>query len=218
MGGKYNLQHAQNANMLKTLVFLPVLISINTQTSRNMGLINNVIISTQERVQLVVPFTHQIEDLEENSKPIMKSSACGPSALTMSFNYLGENNKLDDVINKLPTDVYIKGDKFYNLPKGAEIFGKKSVEIDQTPKAIFSALENGHPVILNVQNYDGITGHALVVTGMRGFDGEHAKYLIVHDPYVGPYRSFEYINDSTLTQPEGYSLPIGILKPFYITN
>jgi hypothetical protein len=167
-------------------------------------------------VQLEVPFVHQYDDLPDSAKPIIVKSACGPAALTMSFQSIGVETDLMTVINKLPTSVYIKGVQFYDLPSGAKVYDKKSQVLEPTPAAIYQALRAGHPVIMNVQNYNGILGHALVVTGIRGFDGEKAASLIIHDPYVGPNREFFYQSSKTLRQPEGFTNYIGHVKPFYL--
>ena len=84
-------------------------------------------------------------------------------------------------------------------------------------KAYYDTLKKGYPIILNVQNYNGIIGHALLVTGIREFDGENAKSLIIHDPYVGPNKEFTFEGTFRLKQPKGYINYIGTLKPFYIT-
>jgi hypothetical protein len=176
------------------------------------------IINDDKNVALNVPFIHQIENLPEDKKTLIGTTACGPASLTMAFNYLGLNISLWDVIDKLPDTVYVKGRQFYNLPSGAELFDLKTVSFKNSPKNIYEALKNGHPVILNIQNYDGITGHAVVVTGIKGFDGEKAEGLIVNDPYGGSDREFKYLSDSSLEQPEGYINYIGILDPFYVVS
>ncbi len=177
---------------------------------------NNFLENTTENVVLSVPFVHQIDDLPEDKKAEIRTTACGPAALTMIFNYMGMDVSLYEVIEKLPTEVYVRGRMFYRLDKGPKEFELAGVQFKNSPKAIFEQLKAEKPVVLNIQNYDGITGHAVVVVGMKGFDGENARSLIVHDPWVGPYREFEYINANTLKQPEGYNLPIGILDPFVI--
>lgn len=166
---------------------------------------------------LEVPFVHQIDALPEDQKANIRGTACGPAAITMALKYLGYEIDLMGVIEKLPTTVYVKGARFYNLYAGPELFGKEVHRFKNSPAAIFEALSAGNPVILNIQNYDGITGHAVVVVGMKGFDGEKADTLIIHDPFVGAYREFEYIDNWNLRQPEGYVTPIGILDPFYVT-
>lgn len=174
------------------------------------------LVKTNENIVLEVPFIHQIENLPEEQKAVIRGTACGPASLTMALKYLGVEISLMEVINTLPTSVYIKGDRFYNLPSGAQYFGKESEVIGNKPKDIYSALEAGHPIILNVQNYDGITGHAVIAVGMVGFTGETAEALIVHDPFVGEYRRFEYAGLTSIRQPEGYINPIGNTAPFYV--
>jgi len=177
---------------------------------------NNFQENTTENVVLNVPYVNQKTDLPENKKDEILGSACGPAALTMVFKYLGEDTTLYDVISRLPTDVYIKGKMFYNLPGGAKYFGYKATSFKNTPKNIYDQLKKQNPVIMNVQNYNGITGHAIVVVGIKGYDGQKATSLIVHDPWTEAYKEYQYINANTLKQTEGYVLPIGSLDPFII--
>lgn len=186
---------------------------------------NSIFIKNNEsEILLDVPFVNQKEDLKNTPDEWAGGSACGPSALTMALKFNGEDTTLYEVANTLPTSVYIKGRMFYNLTKGPEYFGYESVEIDINGETlatdIYNTLKSGNPILLNVQNYDGITGHEVVVVGIKGYNAETktAKSLIVHDPFRAPYREFEFINPTTLRQPEGWYLSIGILKPFYITN
>lgn len=178
----------------------------------------NFIIKEEKNVILDAPFIHQVDNLPKDQRALIRGTACGPSAITMVLKHLGSDIELMDVINKLPNSVYVKGDRFYNLTKAAEIFSKKAVSFENSPENIYNVLNSGHPVILNVQNYDGITGHAVVVVGIMGYEDNSAVSLIVHDPFVGAYRKFDYINNHTLRQPEGYVLPIGIMQPFYMVN
>ncbi len=171
---------------------------------------------TQDTVVLNVPYVNQMEDLPEDQKVVYTTTACGPAALTMGLNYLGYDLELIDVIEKLPANVYVRGRYFMKLNDGPLTFGEQAVSFKNDPAEIFKVLNDGYPVVLNVQNYDGFTGHALVAVGMKGFDGENAQSLIVHDPFVCAYREFEYVNDNILRQPEGYLLAIGTLDPFYV--
>lgn len=175
-------------------------------------------ISNSQDIVLDVPYVNQKEDLMNTSDAWAGGSACGPAAITMALQYENEIYSLYDVVNALPTNVYVKGRMFYNLSAGPRQFGYVANEINIDTKEIHDVLQMGKPVLMNVQNYDGITGHEIVVVGMLGFDGETAKSLIVHDPFTHGYREYEYINEHTLRQPEGYILPIGIIKPFYISK
>ena len=177
-----------------------------------------ILASTDETIQLAVPFVHQLDDLNEANMNTAQGTACGPTTLTIVFKYNELDIDLNNVIDSLPSEVYVKGVGFYNLQKGSTYFGMNSVEVEQSPTGIYNALKEGNPVILNIQNYDGLYGHAVVVTGIKGYDGVNAKYLVVHDPFKAPYREFEYINNNTLKQPEGFINPIGTHKPFYITK
>jgi hypothetical protein len=176
------------------------------------------LINTPETIVLNVPFVHQIEDLPNDYKTIIKTTACGPASIAMALDFLGEKESLKDVIDKLPDTVYIKGKKFYNLYDGPKYFGKKSVVIGYTAKEIYEELSKEHPIILNVQNYDGITGHALVIVGIKNYKDEKAESLIVHDPFRAPYREFKFLTENTLQQPEGYQNTIGSLSPFYVID
>lgn len=177
----------------------------------------NFLIKNDSDVLLDVPFVNQIEDLPEEER-YWGNTACGPAALTMALGYLGEDVELLEVVNKLPVSVYRKGDRFYNLYDGPTYFSKETVKMKNDMTEIFGALEAGNPIILNVQNYDGFIGHALVIVGIEGYNGTKANSLIIHDPYVGPYREFELLSSNTLRQPEGYVNTIGILDPFYVKD
>jgi len=174
--------------------------------------------STPQSVVLEVPFVDQIENLPTEKKKEIRNTACGPAAITMALNYMNYNISLWDVIDKLPTTVYIKGKMFYNLPAASNEFDKVSVSIAEDYKSIYETLKDEKPIIMNIQNYDNITGHAVLVVGIKNFNGTTAESLIVHDPYRGPYREFKYYNKRTLVQPEGYLNYIGTLKPFYLVN
>lgn len=204
-----------NSNIFSLLTFL-VLSTKNIAPDKINPSGWNYILKSDSSIILNVPFVHQIDDLTEQEKTIIRSTACGPAALTMLFKFHGKDTNLSEVISKLPNSVYVKGQRFYNLAKGPEYFSMKAAQIEKSPNDIFEILQKGEPIILNVQNYDGITGHALVIVGMLDFDGEKASALIVHDPYVGPYRQFPYESEEVLRQPEGYLNYLGIMNPFYI--
>jgi len=172
------------------------------------------IANTENTVILKVPYTHQIDDLPENKKDEIGTTACGPATIQMILNYFEDNYTLYQVIEKLPASVYVRGSMFYNLYDGPKQFGYDITKVKNNPENIFQTLKKGQPIILNIQNYDAITGHAVVIVGITEFDGQTAKSLIVHDPYVSAYRNFEYINNWQLNQPEGYTNYIGILEPF----
>ncbi|RJR27369.1 hypothetical protein C4561_02340 [candidate division WWE3 bacterium] len=176
------------------------------------------LVNTDTNILLNVPYVHQVDDLPEDKKPQIMASACGPTAINMILKYIGEDIDLYSVIERLPDSVYIKGKMFYNLYEGPGYFGKETKRISKDPQAIYQALKDRNPIILNIQNYNGMIGHAVVIVGIRNFDGKTAESLIVHDPYVGPYREFKYINETTIKQPEGFNNYIGILDPFYVVN
>lgn len=177
---------------------------------------SNILFSGNDRIQLNVPYFSQLTDVSEEIKEKVGKTACGPAVITMALKYNKIDVKLDDVISKLPNSVYVKGKGFYNLFDAPKYFNKESINISQNPKSIYETLKQGFPVILNIQNFDGISGHAVLVTGIKGFDGKNAYSLIVNDPYYGPLREFKYISANTLLQPEGYINAIGPVQPFYI--
>lgn len=202
--------------MLEKLALLPILIASTTNNPSTEVINQGFTIKNESSIQIMVPFNHQVDDLDEANKLAVGGTACGPTTLTMVLRHRGVETNVNEVLDKLPTAVYVKHVGFYELYKGSEYFDKASVQINQNPTAIYEALNQGNPVILNIQNYDGLYGHAVVVTGIRGYTGTSAKSLIVHDPFKGPYREFKYINNDTLQQPEGFYNPIGHKKPFYI--
>jgi hypothetical protein len=204
-----------NPEILSLLTFL-IMSAKNTPLENITASGQIFFLKNDENVVLNVPFVHQVEDLSEEEKPLVRTTACGPASIAMLLQFHGKEVELEEVISKLPTSVYIKGQRFYNLYKGPEYFSFTSTKIEREPESIFNALQKGEPVILNVQNYDGITGHALVIVGMLGYDGEKAESLIVHDPFVGPYREFPYNTNEVLEQPEGYMNYFGNLEPFYV--
>ncbi len=211
----------KTTKMLDTLAYIPfiaTLITAPTALDTTVSETSNFFVKTESEIVLNVHFVHQKEDLVGTEDEWAGGSACGPASLTMVLNDQGKTYDLQTVINAIPTSVYIKGEMFYDLASGPSYFGFNSYEIDINTTQIYETLEKGYPVVLNIQNYDGITGHALVVVGIKGYNGKTAQSLVAHDPFRAPYRVFDYINETTLKQPEGWILPIGIIKPFYITN
>lgn len=222
--------------MLNTLATLPLAISMLTQNKIDIYAKNSVrtkiymekvqeadnsifVKNTNQEIVLNVPFIHQKENLKNTNLEWAGGSACGPAAITMALKFNNENYTLEDVINKLPTNVYVKGGMFYDLIAGPEQFNYKANELDINVEQMYKTLKSGNPILLNIQNYDDITGHEVVVVGIKGYnkDTKTAKSLIVHDPFKAPYREFEFVNNHVLKQPEGYYNPIGIINPFYIT-
>lgn len=204
--------------MLETLALIPLLIATTTNNPIPEGLDAGFTVKNEENVQIIVPFNHQLDDLNDKNTTLVGGTACGPTTLTMLLRHNGMETDLNEVIDILPSNVYVKGVGFYALDKGAELFNMKATQIGFTPTDIYNALYEGNPVIMNIQNYDGLYGHAVVVTGIRGYNGDTAEALIIHDPFDGPYKRFEYINNNMLKQPSGYYNPIGYKKPFYITR
>ncbi len=175
-------------------------------------------VNETDHLELNVPYVHQYYDLPEARQGEIMWSACGPTALTMSFQYHGVDTDLITVIDKLPSSVYVKGVMFYDLYSGAKIYNFEAVKIERNASAIYQTLTEGYPVIINVQNYMGWVGHGMVVTGIKGYNAETgtADSLIIHDPTGGESREFKFLSATTLQQPEGYTNYIGILEPFYL--
>ncbi|MBI2414541.1 C39 family peptidase [candidate division WWE3 bacterium] len=178
---------------------------------------NNLSLKT---IKLSAPYVNQKEDLKDTEYENIGGSACGPAALTMALKNKGLDIELKKVIDELPNSVYVKGAMFYDLTSGPKYFGYKAIQIEPSIQAIYETLQKNEPILLNVQNYDGITGHELLVVGIKNYseDTKTATSLIVHDPFREAYREFPIISKTHLEQPEGYKLAIGTLKPFYIVE
>jgi hypothetical protein len=167
-------------------------------------------------ILLNVPYFHQVRDLTEKNKQIAENTACGPTVAAIMLQNEGMNVNINDVLAIVPNYVYQPGVGFYRMDKFAPYFNKEAVLIDFSHKNIYDALNQGKVVFLNVKNYDGSYGHALAIVGMKGFDGEKAESLIIHDVWVGPYREFKFTSNDTLEQPEGYTNYINKSLLFYI--
>jgi len=210
--------------MIKTLTALSLIASLlvapGAATTENLDnhLDNEFILLTENDVLLKVPFVHQLDDLKNTQYEYAGPSACGPATIAMLLKYHGKTYDLSTVVDRLPSNVYVKGSMFYDLAKGPNEFGYISQELDIDMTQIYKTLASGEPVILNIQNYDGIVGHAVVVVGIRGYNGVSAQSLTVHDPHKGPYREFKVVNNYVLQQPEGFYNPIGVINPFYIQS
>uniref|UniRef100_A0A7C4XNB0 Peptidase C39-like domain-containing protein n=1 Tax=candidate division WWE3 bacterium TaxID=2053526 RepID=A0A7C4XNB0_UNCKA len=196
---------------------------INQDEITKIAAIQNQVVtneSTLETIKLGIPYINQKEALIGTQYEQIGGSACGPATIAMALNYANEKIDLESVITKLPGTVYVKGKMFYDLMSGPKYFGYSAVPIESGVDKIYGVLKSGNPILMNIQNYDGITGHEIVVVGIKNYDraNKTAEALIAHDPFREAYREFKILNDSTLEQPEGYYLPIGILKPFYIVK
>jgi hypothetical protein len=167
-------------------------------------------------ILLNVPYFHQVRDLTEKNKQIAENTACGPTVAAIMLQNDGMNVDVNDVLAIVPNYVYQPRVGFYRMDKFAPYFNKEAVLIDFSHKNIYDALNQGKAVFLNVKNYDGSYGHALAIVGMKGFDGEKAESLIIHDVWVGPYREFKFTSNDTLEQPEGYTNYINKSLLFYI--
>lgn len=152
-------------------------------------------------ITLNVPYYHQIKDLNDYGTRVAANTACGPTALAIMLKNDNVNVDPNDVIAVVPNEVYIPKVGFYRIEKGAKYFNRDVEMIQFSHKNIYEALNKGKPVFLNIFNYEGYYGHAVVIVGMRGFDGEKAESLIVHDVWTGPYKEFKFKTDSTLSEP-----------------
>lgn len=167
-------------------------------------------------ILLRVPFFHQINDLTEENKKYAEGTACGPTAASIMLQNEGIKVDPNDLLAILPTSIYQPKVGFYKMQDFAPYFNKEAVMMEFSHKNIYDTLNMGKPVFLNVKNYDSGYGHAMVIVGMNGFDGEKAESLITHDVWVGPYREFKFITNDTLRQPEGQTNYINKSMLFYI--
>ena len=145
-------------------------------------------------ILLNVPFFHQYDSLSDYNKQLAQKTACGPTAAAIMLQKVG----------------------FYQMDQFAPYFNKEAVMMEYSHKNIYETLNQGKVVFLNVKNYDSGYGHAMVIVGMRGFDGQKAESLITHDVFVGPYREFKFVSYDTLRQPEGQVNYINKSLMFYI--
>lgn len=172
--------------------------------------------SQKLNILLKVPFFHQYNDLSDEMKNYALKTACGPTAASIMLQAEGIKVDPNDVLAVLPTSIYQPKVGFYRMQDFAPYFSKEAVMIEFSHKNIYDALNMGKPVFINVKNYDSGYGHAMVIVGMNGFDGEKADSLIIHDVWVGPYREFKFISYNTLRQPEGQTNYINESMLFYI--
>jgi hypothetical protein len=167
-------------------------------------------------ILLKVPFFHQYNDLNAEMKNYAEKTACGPTAASIMLQADGVKVDPNDLLAILPTSIYQPKVGFYRMQDFAPYFNKEAVMMEYSHKNIFDALNNGKPVFINIKNYDSGYGHAMVIVGMGGYDGEKAESLIVHDVFVGPYREFKFLSNDTLRQPEGQTNYINKSMLFYI--
>jgi len=161
----------------------------------------------EEKLNIIlnVPYYHQIKDLNDFGTEYAGNSACGPTAVSIMLKNEGLNVDPNDVLAIVPNEVYISKVGFYRIEKAPSYFNKNAKMIKFSHKNIYDALNSGKPVFLNIYNYEGYYGHAVVIVGMRGFDGENAESLIVHDVWTGPYKEFKFNTYNTLIEPDsGY--------------
>jgi len=168
-------------------------------------------------IVLNVPYYHQIKDLNKFGTEYAGNSACGPTALAIMLKNEGMNLDPNDVLSVVSNDVYISKVGFYRIEKGPEYFNKEAQMIEFSHKNIYEALNKGKPVFLNIFNYEGYYGHAVVIVGMKGFDGKKADSLIIHDVWTGPYKEFKFNSNNTLMEPgKGFINTINTNNLFYI--
>jgi hypothetical protein len=167
-------------------------------------------------ILLKVPFFHQYNDLTEGNKAYALKTACGPTAAAIMLQNEGQKVDPNDLLAILPTSIYQPKVGFYRMQDFAPYFNKEAAKIEFSHKNIYETLNQGKVLFLNVKNYDSGYGHAMVIVGMKGFDGEKAESLIIHDVWVGPYREFKFNSYDTLVQPEGQVNYINKSLLFYI--
>jgi len=167
-------------------------------------------------ILLNVPFFNQYTDLSDYNKELAQKTACGPTAAAIMLQNEGMKVDVNDVLAILPNSIYQPKVGFYQMDQFAPYFNKEAVKIEFSHKNIYDTLNKGKVIFLNVKNYDSGYGHAMVIVGMKGFDGEKAESLITHDVFVGPYREFKFVGSDTLRQPEGQINYINKSLMFYI--
>ncbi len=167
-------------------------------------------------ILLKVPFFHQYNDLTAENKEYALKTACGPTAASIMLQAEGIKVDPNDLLAILPTSIYQPKVGFYRMQDFAPYFNKEAVMVEFSHKNIYDVLNTGKPVFINIKNYDSGYGHAMVIVGMNGFDGEKAESLIAHDVFVGPYREFKFLSNTTLLQPEGQTNYINTAMLFYI--
>src|SRR3989338_6868218 len=91
------------------------------------------IVSNDKRVQLNVPYFSQLNDISDEVKEKVGSTACGPAVVAMALKYIKMDINVDDVIFKLPNSVYVKGKGFNDLPSASKYFDKEGIKIEQNP-------------------------------------------------------------------------------------
>jgi len=162
------------------------------------------------------PFFHQYNDLTESNKDYAQKTACGPTAVAIMLQNEGVKVDPNDLLAILPTSIYQPRVGFYKMQEFAPYFEKEVQMVEFSHKKIYEVLDKGKTLFLNIKNYDSGYGHAMVIVGMKGFDGEKAESLIAHDVFVGPYREFKFLSNTTLRQPEGQTNYINTSMLFYI--
>lgn len=184
------------------------------------GLQANASEQKDEKLNIVlnVPYYNQLKDLNKLSFDYAGATACGPTALAILLKNEGINVDINDVLALVPNEVYIPKVGFYRIENGSNYFERESVKVVFSHKNIYDALNMGKPVFLNIKNYENSYGHAVVIVGMRGFDGKSAESLIVHDVWTGPYKEFKFKTYNTLIQAgtNGYDNYINPDNLFYI--
>ena len=171
-----------------------------------------------EPVFLPVPYHSQVT---ETSIP----NACGPTSMLMAMEYLGHNESLQDIINRLqsisPTeggyDPQCINNPVCTSPRTlAGVTEGYGLDVDAaegwTLEDVRSSLSEGRPIIADItwRLMEGGPGHFVVIYGVDS-DAEMVYY---HDPYDGAARAATWeafsgswdgpvdVNDPL--QPEGH--------------
>jgi hypothetical protein len=170
----------------------------------------------KQNILVKTPFFHQYNDLSESNKEYAQKTACGPTAVAIMLQNEGIKVDPNDLLAILPTSIYQPRVGFYKMQDFAAYFEKEVQMVEFSHKNIYEALDRGKTLFINIKNYDSGYGHAMVIVGMKGLDGEKAESLIAHDVFVGPYREFKFLSNTTLRQPEGQTNYINTSMLFYI--
>lgn len=175
-----------------------------------MFLFVNVQAEERQKVNILIkaPYFNQISDLSDRNKEYAGGTACGPTSLAIMLSHAGVKVDPNDTLKVLPLNVYIPRVGFVDIKAGASYFNKTSVDIEFSHKNIYETLDQGHPVFINLFNYDSGYKHGAVIVGMKGFNGEKADSLIIHDVWTEAYQEFKFNTVDTLIEPKNGNMNI----------
>jgi len=157
----------------------------------------------KQKVNILIkaPYFNQITDLSDKNLEYAGGTACGPTSLAIMLKYSGLDVDPNDVLKMVPLEVYIPKLGFVDIKAGASYFNREAVDIEFSHKNIYKTLDQGHPVFINIFNYDSGYKHGAVIVGLKNFDGEKAESLVIHDVWTKGYQEFKFHTNDTLVEP-----------------